>query len=116
MDVHLVTSFMKKLIRVIPGPVSLSNSSYETHSWKKFKGKQKKKAIWNEIMKMQGGFCCYCESSAVPDNGHIEHFFIRERKTELRRIKRKLLNGVIYLVVVVVLGTLTVVTLKIRKE
>jgi uncharacterized protein (TIGR02646 family) len=70
-------AFMKKLIRVIPGPVSLSNSSYETHSWKKFNGKKKKKPIWSELMKMQGGFCCYCESSAVSDNGHIEHFFYK---------------------------------------
>lgn len=80
---------MKKLIRVIPGPVSLSNSSYETHSWKKFKGKQKKKPIWNEIMKMQGGFCCYCESSAVPDNGHIEHFFYKGEKDGVAPYKEK---------------------------
>lgn len=70
---------MKKLVRNLAvEPAYLKNLCHKTHVWGDV-GSKKKKAIWRELDKFQGGKCVYCESVASRGNqtGHIEHFFDR---------------------------------------
>jgi uncharacterized protein (TIGR02646 family) len=67
---------MKYLQRPLPAPSQLAGLDYLVHKWSSSKPNSNgRKAIWKKLTKMQGGFCCYCESNAVKGNGHIEHFF-----------------------------------------
>jgi uncharacterized protein (TIGR02646 family) len=74
---------MKYLQRPLPAPNCLSNCNYNIHKWSGPNRKPNsdgRKAIWKKLTKMQGGFCCYCESIAEKGNGHIEHFFYKGKK------------------------------------
>lgn len=67
---------MKNLQRPPLSPVCLSNCDYNVDEWSKSKPNANgRRSIWKRLFKMQGGYCCYCESIAVKGKGHIEHFF-----------------------------------------
>ncbi|MGK0273247.1 MAG: hypothetical protein ACI88H_003926 [Cocleimonas sp.] len=67
----------------MPGPLCLSNYNHNTQKWtSKRPSTTCRTAIWNSLQTMQNGFCVYCESVAVKDNGHIEHFFHKGQKPD----------------------------------
>ncbi|HEM6888748.1 TPA: TIGR02646 family protein [Providencia rettgeri] len=57
-------------------PRCLSKYTHLTHTWDDVHSYDKRK-IWNELYKVQGRLCVYCEGKAERGNGHghIEHFF-----------------------------------------
>lgn len=80
---------MKHLIRQIDGPSVLNNFNYREHDWDSLSSDDKR-AIWVDLIKMQGKLCAYCEKkidhtraerrSAVR---HIEHFYRKSEHEEL---------------------------------
>lgn len=74
---------MRHLQRPQPEPACLSKYDYIIHNWSGRKpNKSDRVAIWNDLERMQGKFCCYCESVAVRGNGHIEHFFYKGKQAD----------------------------------
>ncbi|MFP1794057.1 retron Ec78 anti-phage system effector HNH endonuclease PtuB [Lonsdalea quercina] len=72
---------MRLLRRHTPGPSVLNNYDYASNNWDCLSSSDKKQ-IWEEITKMQGKLCAYCEKKIphhASDNKkavrHIEHFF-----------------------------------------
>lgn len=81
---------MKYLSRQAPGPLVLSKYDFTKDDWDSLPSKDKKE-IWEEIIKMQGKLCAYCEKKIdhhrKPGNKkierHIEHFYRRENNKSL---------------------------------
>lgn len=51
---------MKYLSRQMPGPSVLNKFDYRRDDWNSLSSNDKKE-IWEEIIKMQGKLCAYCE-------------------------------------------------------
>ncbi|WP_440482014.1 retron system putative HNH endonuclease [Serratia marcescens] len=67
---------MKHLHRVHPGPDVLRKYDCKTQTWDDVSSSDKK-AIWVELVKMQGKVCAYCERKIdlhKEGDKHIEHF------------------------------------------
>lgn len=73
---------MKYLSRQTPGPLVLNKYDYRKDDWDSLSSSDKKE-IWEELIKMQGKLCAYCEKKIdhhkKPDKNkterHIEHFY-----------------------------------------
>ena len=69
---------MKNLDRSLTTtPICLSSYSYPQHQWKDVTSPEKK-TIWQELDKMQLGFCAYCQRK-LTNAKHIEHFYPRNQ-------------------------------------
>lgn len=67
---------MKFLRRIFPGPSVLSGYDFNTQTWDDISSSDKK-AIWVDLVKMQGKLCAYCERKinlTKEGDKHIEHF------------------------------------------
>ncbi|CAM6724867.1 TIGR02646 family protein [Salmonella enterica] len=73
---------MKYLSRQMPGPSVLNKFDYRRDDWNSLSSNDKKE-IWEEIIKMQGKLCAYCEKKIEHHKSggknkverHIEHFY-----------------------------------------
>ncbi|MCK6760315.1 retron Ec78 anti-phage system effector HNH endonuclease PtuB [Enterobacter bugandensis] len=80
---------MKHLIRQIDGPSVLNNYNYRSHNWDSLSSEDKR-AIWEDLIKMQGKLCAYCEKKIDHTRAerraavrHIEHFYRKNDYKEL---------------------------------
>ncbi|MGX5152698.1 retron Ec78 anti-phage system effector HNH endonuclease PtuB [Enterobacter hormaechei] len=73
---------MKYLSRQAPGPLVLNKFNFDKDDWDSLSSSDKRE-VWEEIIKMQGKLCAYCEKKIdhhkKPENNraerHIEHFY-----------------------------------------
>ncbi|HBT4785313.1 TPA: TIGR02646 family protein [Klebsiella variicola subsp. variicola] len=80
---------MKHLIRKVNGPAVLSNYNHTNHDWDSLSSDDKR-AIWEDLIEMQGKLCAYCEkkidhtrAERIAAVRHIEHFYRKGQHKEL---------------------------------